>query len=156
MAIEDLAQLIGKVGEPTILEVEKGAIKRYASAVDDPNPLYSDDEYARNSHFGSIIAPQGFFGWPIKPGPALNPLMLELFDAIAKEGFSRGLDGGVEYEFFYPVRAGDVLVSYSKIADITVRDGKAGKMIMATTEVSYLNQNGVLVTKARHTSIRRQ
>ena len=44
------------------MEVEKGAIKKYADAVDDHNPLYWDDEYAKNSRYGSIIAPPGFFG----------------------------------------------------------------------------------------------
>ena len=64
MAIEDLQkELVGRMAEPVVQIVERGAIARFAEAVDDPNPLYSDLEYAQNSRYGSIIAPPGFFGW---------------------------------------------------------------------------------------------
>jgi len=153
VAVEDLAKLVGMTEEPVVMEVEKGAIKRFASAVDDPNPLYVDEEYARNSRFGAVIAPPGFFGWPAKPGPMFGKLQEELLGAMAKEGFTRLLDGGIDYEFFLPVRAGDTLVSYRKVANITVREGKAGKMVLGITETSYLNQHGDLVARARQTLI---
>jgi len=48
MISEEVTNLIGKVGDIMIMEVERGAIKRYADAVDDRNPVYWDEEYARN------------------------------------------------------------------------------------------------------------
>ncbi|MFC2034429.1 MaoC family dehydratase N-terminal domain-containing protein [Chloroflexota bacterium] len=64
---EEIAGLIGRQDDPVILEVERGAVRRYAQATEDPNPLYYDLEYARNSKYGGIISPPGFFGWPVKP-----------------------------------------------------------------------------------------
>ena len=90
MLPQELTQLIGKTGEPVILEVEKGAIKRFADAVGDRNPLYWDEEHARNSRYGSIVAPPGFFGWPTKwrsTMPFLPELRQELVDTITSAGY---------------------------------------------------------------------
>ena len=77
MIPEEIKKLIGTSGHPTLYEVEKGAIRRFADAVDDPNPLYHDEEYARKSKYGSMIAPPGFFGWPLKPARS-SPLAVDI------------------------------------------------------------------------------
>ncbi|TET38047.1 MAG: MaoC family dehydratase, partial [Dehalococcoidia bacterium] len=60
MAITDeLKALIGTTTEPVIMEVERGAIRRYADAIDDPNPLFRDVEHARSSRYGEMICPPG-------------------------------------------------------------------------------------------------
>lgn len=145
---DELKAMIGTmISEPGILEVEKGAIRRYADAIDDPSPLYRDVEYAKNSRYGELICPPGFFGWPIKEGGAMKSL--ETFGGpLARAGFPRILDGGIEYEFFVPIRAGDTLTSYGKVADITERAGKTGNMLIVTQETTYINQNGDIVAKA--------
>lgn len=158
MLPERLQKLIGKAGEPMIMEIEKGAIKKYADAVGELNPLYWDEEYARNSRYGSLIAPPGFFGWPVKwqgAMPFFPQIRAELVDALTAAGFGRLLDGGIEYEFFYPVRPGDILVSIMKIAEIYERESKGGTLVFSVTETSYTNQNGALVAIARQTLISR-
>jgi len=159
MLPQELLQLIGKTGEPVILEVEKGAIKRFADAVGDRNPLYWDEEHARNSRYGSIVAPPGFFGWPTKwksTMPFLPELRQELVDTITSAGYGRVLDGGMEFDFIQPIRAGDKLASVFKVIDITEREGKGGsKMIFSTAETTYLNQYGDAVAKMRQTLIHR-
>jgi acyl dehydratase len=145
---DELKAMIGTmISEPGILEVERGAIRRYADAIDDPGLLYRDVEYAKNSRYGELICPPGFFGWPIKEGGAMKSL--ETFGGpLARAGFPRILDGGIEYEFFVPIRAGDTLTSYGKVADITERAGKTGNMLIVTQETTYINQNGDIVAKA--------
>ena len=160
MLPEEVTRLIGKRGGVRILEVEKGAIKKFADAVDDQNPLYWDEEYARNSRYGSIIAPPGFFGWPTRwPKDSTfvfhTDITAEVRDAVSEAGYSRGLDGGTEYEFFIPIRAGDTLATSTMIKDIVEREGKTGKMVFVFTETTYINQNGDLVAMATSTSINR-
>lgn len=123
MIPEEIAKFIGRADAPMILEVEKGAIKKYADAADDRNPLYWDDEYAHNSRYGSIIAPLAFFGWPVQwtgAGPFYRPnSVVDLaLEVIVKAGYPRRLNGGEEYEFMLPIRAGDILIASSGIADI--------------------------------------
>ena len=160
MLPEEVTKLIGKTGEVSILEVEKGAIARFADAVGDPNPLYWDEEYARKSRYGSIIAVPGFFGWATKAATreaASSETRENLRAALAKAGYTNpaNIDAGVEYEFFSPVRAGDTLASLSTIKDIIEREGRTGKMAFIITEVTYTNQRGELVAKSRRTLIQR-
>ena len=164
MLPEEVTKFIGKTIGTSIFEVEREAIRRFADAVDDPNPLYWDEDYAKNSRYGSIIAPPGFIsapwfsGRPTKWGSrdTIDPrATAELQAALAKAGYGRGLDGGMEYEFFCPVRAGDTITSSSIIKDVVEREGRTGKIVFTITETTYTNQNGDLVAKARPTHINR-
>ena len=159
MLPEEVAKFIDKAGDVTILEVEKGAVRRFADAVDDPNPLYGDEEYAKNSKYGSIIAPPGFFGWPSKwkGGSSSSPVTGDLRPALARAGYNAGslIDAGTEYTFFCPIRVGDTLAALPRVVVITEREGKLGKMAFVITETTYTNQNGDLVAKARGTLIYR-
>ena len=157
MAIpEKLVELIGKpIGEPQIWEVERGAIRRFAEAVDNPNPLYHDVEYARNSKYGEMIAPFGFYGWPVKGG--LMEMMGLVIGPMLNAGYPVILDAGVEFESFVPIRAGDTLVSYSRITDIVEKTTKSGKaMLISTIEMNFLNQNSDKALTARSSIICRE
>jgi acyl dehydratase len=164
MLPEEITKFIGKPSSTSIFEVEKEVIRRFADAVDDSNPLYWDEDYAKKSKYGSIIAPPGFISspwfsgrptkWP-KRGDTTVEDTGELADALAKAGLGRVLDGGMEYEFFAPVRAGDTLTASSVIQDIVERTGQTGRMAFLFTETTYTNQDGETVAKARSTSIHR-
>ena len=158
MLPESVTKFIGQSGKIRIMEVERGAIKKFADAIDDRNPLYWDEEYARDSRYGSIIAMPGFFGWVTTwtgAMPGLDKFREGARAALSDAGYGRSLDGGMEYEFFYPVRVGDTLASLEMITDIVERQGKTGKMVFMFTETAYTNQNGELVAKARQTNIHR-
>ena len=154
MVPDSLKQYIGKVDPPHLREVEKGAIRRYADAVGDDNPLYCDEEYARKSRYGCIIAPPGFFGWAKKTISSSEGLV-GLIGAMIEAGYAGILDGGMAYDFYLPVRVGDTLVVSPKVADITLKEGKT-KMMILRFEASYTNQNGDLVAKSYQTLIGRQ
>jgi acyl dehydratase len=166
MLTEEMAEFIGKSIGTVACEVEKGSIKRFADAVEETNLLYWDEEYAGKSRYGSIIAPPGFFGWPVnlprgmtfqRPTDISDPpeVTENMRVALAKAGFGRVVDGGIEYEFFQPVRAGDVLSAKSMIKDIIEREGKTGKMAFMIIETAYHNQNNELAAMARATAIYR-
>jgi acyl dehydratase len=154
MIPDSLKQYIGKVDPPHLREVEKGAIRRYADAVGDDNPLYNDEEHARKSRYGCIIAPPGFFGWAKKTISSSEGLV-GLIGAMIEAGYAGILDGGMAYDFYLPVRVGDTLVVSPKVADITLKEGKT-KMMILRFEASYTNQNGDLVAKSYQTLIGRQ
>ncbi len=166
MLAEEMAPFIGKNVGTIACEVEKGSIKRFADAVEETNPLYWDEEYARKSRYGSIIAPPGFFGWPVKlpPGQTFQrptdiadppEAMDEMRAVLARAGYFNVLDGGIEYEFFLPVRAGDALTAKSIIKEVREREGKSGKMAFVIIETSYTNKKNELVAVQRSTAIYR-
>ena len=147
---DDLKRLIGMCSEPVIYKVEEGAIKRYAEAMLDPNPLYNDSGYANNSKYGGLICPPGFMGWPVKG----KEVSSQMSAALAKAGVPpRFLAGGEEFEFYLPIRAGDTLVATGKIHSMVERETSRGPMLFTTLEEVYLNMDGDVAVIARHTVI---
>jgi acyl dehydratase len=158
MLPEEISRFAGKVISTSALEVERGAIRRFADAVGDSNPLYWDEEYARKSKYGSIIAPPGFFGWPVMGGNQsliFSLLEGELGQALLEVGYNTtsAIDGGTSYEFFQPIRAGDTLTASLAIRDIAERRSQSGRALFIIFETTYTNQNGALVAKERGTFI---
>ena len=126
------------------LAVEKGAIKSFAEAIGDPNPLWNDEAKARKSRYGSIIAPPTF----------LRSLRAEHPEQLRDLPFNRLLDGGSEWEYFQPVRPGDRITAVTLIVDVFDRAGRSGQMLFIITETKYTNQFGELVATQKSTSIK--
>lgn len=150
---DELKKLIGMSTDPVIFKVEEGSIQRYAQAIGDPNPIFNDVGYAKKSKNGRVICPPGFLGWPINP-TAYDPLKLPA-SLIAAGAPLMVLDGGIEYEFYEPVGAGDILTFTAKIADMQEKETKSGKMLITTMEMTYINQNGDIAVKSRASMINR-
>ena len=142
---EDMRQLaIGQESEPRTLEVEKGAIIKFAEAIGDDNPLYNNEAVARGTRYGGLIAPPTFLRSAVAARPDLP------FDVP----FDRVLDGGSDWEYFEPVRPGDIITAVSRIEDINERNGSIGLMLIQTIVIAYTNQFGQVVATQTNTSIR--
>lgn len=152
MIPEEMKQCIGMIDPPAVYEVEKGAVRRYADAVGDNNPLYRDEAYASRSRYGGIIAPPGFFGWSVGEVP-MGGAIGKAITAAMSAGYFRILDAGKSYEFFLPVRPGDTLVGSPQIQDITEKEGKSGPMYIISFTTTFRNQNGAVVSNATQSFI---
>lgn len=154
---EEMRSQIGVESAPRSFVVEAGNIRHFAVAIDDPNPIYSDEAYARKTPYGGIIAPPTFFrasGYAL-PGPGARraaPQPQQAQGGGAPAG-GTGLDGGSEWEFYEPVRPGDVITVVSKLVDLQQREGRAGAMIIRRSETAYTNQHGQLVAKQFSTGV---
>ena len=137
-------QAIGRESDPVATDVEKGAIVKFARAIQDDNPLFNDEVAARNSRFGGLIAPPTFLRSVGTQRPEL-PFELPL---------TRLLDGGSDWEYFHPVRPGDRITSVAKITDVSERTGRLGAMVFMTVVVTYRNQLDQVVATQTGTSIR--
>ncbi len=151
---DEMRALIGKEGEPTILEVEKTGCRMFARAVGHTDLIFYDEDYAKSKGYRSIVAPPGFFGTPIyRPGGGRGG------DAeMGGRGFSvpykRVLNGGTEYEYFDTVCAGDVLEARTKITGFQERVGSIGPMLITTRETTYTRRSdGKVVGKMYGTVI---
>ena len=138
--IEGLRDKIGVEREVGVYEIEKGMIRKFALAVGDPNPLWQDEEYARESRYGGIVAPPTFI-------PTLG------FERIEQELTSLSssiLHGSTELECYQPVRPGDKITVTHRLANIRELQGKGtSKTAFMTFEITYKNQKQELVAKCR-------
>ncbi len=136
-------QAIGIESEPATMEVEKGAILRFAEAIGDPNPQWNDEAAARKAWYGGITAPPTFLR-------SMRGVSVQLpFDL----SFSRRLDAGSDWEYFEPVRPGDRITAVARIADLTERNGRLGLMVFMTTVTTYRNQFDEVVATQTNTLI---
>ncbi|MDD5288487.1 MAG: MaoC family dehydratase N-terminal domain-containing protein [Dehalococcoidales bacterium] len=149
MLTDEMKKLIGVESEPSVFEIEKEPIRRWADAIGDANLLYHDEAYAKKCGYRSIIAPPGFmanYAFPVKHGAGVK--LPPVGDKV------RGLNGGNEFEFLKPIQAGDTITETSKVINMYEREGKLGIMLFIIVEDTFKNQKGETVAKARHTGIR--
>ena len=144
---DEMRAAVGVESEPSVYEIEKEPIRRWAESIGDPNPLYRDEEYAKKKGYKSIVAPPAFiaqYAFPTKVGGS---------KATFRSPFTRNLNGGNEYEVFKPIVAGDTITATRKIADMRERAGRMGTMLIIIQESTFKNQDGEIVAKARSTGI---
>ena len=131
---------VGRTTPPTLNEVEKGAIRRFAESLGDYNPSYFDAEYARASGFDGIVAPPSF---PLSFNSSVD--MRELLGVPSKHLLLA--EWNAEYE--RPIVAGDRLLVTSRVIDVGERPSAAGRVEIATVDDEARDQNGVLVVRIR-------
>ena len=139
----EMRAAINVESEPNVNEVEKGAIIKFARAIGDSNPLFTDEEAARNSRYGGLIAPPTFLR-SLSPGP---------LKAQVESPYSARLDGGSEWQYFEPVRAGDQITVTTYVSDMFEREGRLGNMLFIVRETKYVNQFDRTVALQRSTGI---
>ena len=140
---QQMRDAVGVFSQPIEHDIEKGAIRRFAEVIGDPNPLYCDEERARKSRYGGIIAPPTFLR-------TLETDPLNVDFGVPYEGV---FDGGSEWKYHEPVRLGDRITVTSRIVDLRERTGRVGPMLFVISESTYVNQFGAKVALQRNTLI---
>jgi hypothetical protein len=132
---QELEGLLNVEFGPEVYEIEKGMVRKFAEAIDDPNPLWQE------------ITP------PTLPA-ALVPTGLLHSLMTAKCPLNRILNGASELEYFHPIKVGDVIYVTGRLEKLRKMEGKEGKTLFMIMEVTYKNQGGEVVAKGRNTYIR--
>ena len=121
------------------MTADKAAMKKYAKNFDPWNPLYNDEEYAKKTKYGSIIAVPFF-----KEAGAMFPSMGNL---KGLGNFGPANDGG-DIEFFLPIHPGDTFTMKSgkqSFEDITPKEGSTSRVFRLIGSGSLVNQKGETV-----------
>ena len=140
---QEMLDAIGVESEPITHEVEGGAIVRFAQAIGDLNPVFNDEEAARKTRYGGLIAPPTF----------LDSLLSAPAGAEFPNPYPASLEGGSEWRDFEPVRPGDRITVNAKISDIFARKGRLGDMLLVVREFRYVNQFDQVAALRRRTAI---
>lgn len=135
---------IGRASPPTLNEVEKGAIRKFAEAIGDYNPIYYDEEYARASGYPTIVAPPTF--------PASFHSAADLRELLGVSIKSL-LHAEQSFEYDRPIFAGDRIFVATRVAEVMERTGPAGKMDVAVIEDEGRDEEGNVVFRARRTLV---
>ena len=150
--------------------VEAGHILMFARSIGDPNPVYEDEEHARGTEAGAIIAPPTFVqaSAQFDPDYFLRPKPGQPWFGSGKEptgvtreagsgggGGGGGLHAEQHYEYHRPLRAGDVLTATTTPGTTWEKEGRrAGKLVFSESVTEYRDQDGELVVTARGIGVR--
>lgn len=151
--------------------VEASHILMFSRAIGDENPIYYDEEYARSTESGEIIAPPTFVqasaqfdpDYHLRPkigqpwmGSGKNPTGI---DRTSGEGDGERRSGGglhaeQHYEYHRHLKVGDVLTATTMPGKTWEKQGRrAGKLIFTESTTEYRDQNGNLVITARSVGV---
>lgn len=153
---DDLKSWIGRESTYTAPEaLGRAAIRYFALALDDDNPIYRDEAFAKSTVHEGIIAP-----------PTLvcetNQFISQELDENGYIGHDwklplsdgRFIRGGNDYEFIQPVRPDDCVTVKWRIMDIYERESeKQGMLVFVVSEARYYNQDKELLAINRETNI---
>lgn len=116
---------------PVLIEKEK--LMAFAREYD-PIPLHMDEEYAKTTPFGGLIA------------PGVMSFMSVWAKYLEVDFFGKELLAGksIRVEWLKPVYPGDTLTGTATLTNLVRRNAKNG---LAEISLDIYNQNGELVTK---------
>lgn len=152
--------MIGKETGGSKGVVYKKEFQRWAAAVNDLNPLYFDEEFARAQGYKDVVMPPLFLSQVMQGVTRLGGLRPDGIPGGTRQGdiplrAERRMAGGEETEYFEPIYPGDVISSASKLANIEEKEGRSGPFVLVTRETVYTNQDGVVVARGRSSMIAR-
>jgi len=153
---EDVLAMIG-VEKIRHYVVTKRDIKRFAQSIGETNPIYFDENYAKSTKYGVVLAP---------------PLFCQIFtfedvppDQLPNDGSPTEIDvpipaqrtvgGASSYEIFQRVKVGDQITAKSMLTDVFTKQGKSGKLYFVVVETEFSDQEKKLVAKETATYIKR-
>jgi acyl dehydratase len=112
-------------------QATRDTIMHYVDGIGDINPLYRDEEYAKKTKYGRLIAPPTFL-YSVCSGIHVPEL----------KGGVHGWDGGSEWEWFRPIYEGDEIDWRSVYpSDAEIKQSKmAGKALIVYSENELVNQ----------------
>ncbi|MEP7329794.1 MAG: MaoC family dehydratase N-terminal domain-containing protein [Betaproteobacteria bacterium] len=138
--------LIGSITQPFHVDVERGAIRKFADAIGDPSLLYRDADYARAMGYDGIIAPPTF---PTCFRPAVEPPWFEHLDR------RRVVAGQVSFDYQRPIVAGMRLACTLKFVGVDDKAGSKGRMELLHQAMEGRDDTGELVFVAGRTTVYR-
>jgi len=138
--------LIGSSAASFTVEVEKGAIRRFAEAVGDPAQIYFDEAFARSLGYAGIVAPPTF---PTTFRPPSKPAWIRGLD----EG--RFLAGEQGFRYWRPIVAGDRLECALRLTDVQDKRSSKGSMELMIQDLVITTTAGDMVCVNRRVVIYR-
>ena len=154
--------------------VDAEYLRRFTQAVMDPDPMYWDEEYARDSRYGEITTPPimvSYMASRIRPDQE-DPITRAFEENPESDGIGsverpgelppvptslvRVLNAGNELEIYKYPSIGDKVYFQNRYSDIRERVGRDGKpFLIITRETRYWNQKNEVLCITRASTIRR-
>ncbi len=138
--------LIGSFATPFDVEVERGAIRKFADAIGDPDRRYREVAHARSLGHADIIAP------PTYPTCFRPPTEPPWFEALDRR---RVVAGQVAFDYVAVIVAGMVLTCRLEFAGVDDKQGTKGRMELLHQRLHGADMDGRPIFVMSRTTIYR-
>jgi acyl dehydratase len=116
----------------------KDNIRKFADGIGDPNQLWRDEAYAKDTRYKRIVAPPS---WPYSVFPTW---VLQGLPGV------HAYHSGNDWEFYKPVLMNDMITPQSVFTGFDEKMSKfSGRVVWEYQDALYYNQRGELVAKAK-------
>ena len=132
---------IGRESKAALNEVEKGAIRRFAEALGETNPIYFEESAARAAGYRSIVAPPTF--------PTSLRAGSDLREGLLLSPGKHLLQAEQSFEYARPIVAGDKLTVRSKVVEMSQRNTPSGLTDVVVIEDEGRDDANELVFRSR-------
>lgn len=156
---EVVARLRAQVGTERVYEAPDplgaAAIRYFAIAVGDLNPLYLDASFARGHGHDDVIAPPTLICETNQfvPGARADDGYLSQMVDLPTPGM-RQIRGGNEYEFLRPVKPTDRVTITWRVESLEEKTSSSGTtMFIGRSVATYTNQDGEVLARNTETLI---
>lgn len=141
--------LIGHALKPASIRIEEGAVRFYAQAIGETDPICRDLDAARAAGHPSLRVPPTFLS-------CLQGMVSSTRDVLTLVGFdiARILHAEQGYTYHHPVFAGDTLTFERSIVDLYEKKGGALQFVVMASKVT--DQRGRHVADMRASIVQRQ
>ena len=167
-------ELRSYIGLKTLLQrcpdpVEPGAVRRYAQAIMDLDPIYGGQSPEGAARFGGPVAPPLFPLLMLRAGFDAPDVLAARADdpdfdgAVASSTYGLPplpmadaiVNGAVEVELFRYANHGESVYVEAEYADITEKETSKGWMVFVTYDCRFRDAGGGLIARLKRVQIRR-
>ncbi|MCY0876544.1 MAG: MaoC family dehydratase N-terminal domain-containing protein [Firmicutes bacterium] len=135
-------RILNQWSTPVKNVVEQGAVRKFADAIGDLNPLYRDEGAAKASRYGRLIAPPTF------------SMTFDYGEIVGADVTEAGLIHGEQtFTFVRPLYVGETVWCSARLTDVYTRGGSLGKMTFYLYERRCADANDETILTERMTVI---
>ena len=151
--------IVGTSTPPRTGTVSAYDIRKFAAAIDDPNPLYIDAEAARAAGYADVIAPPLFNATVLRPVPFRSGLLGDgQYDNAAPPGLGhlQTMLAGQRWEILRPSVAGEAIQEVFTTKSVVEREGRTGPIVFVEKEAVVSTRDGEVIERYGSTLILRE
>lgn len=127
--------------------ITREMILEFSASTGEVNPLSTNEEKAKASAHGGLIAPPTFCNL-FMTGIRRPDIRLEFGDT--------GLLARQTIENLAPIRPGDTLDATITLKEVYTKRGRSGKMVFSVWEINFTNQEDKVVTRVCESFVRKK
>jgi len=132
---EDVLAWIGRQEEPRVEVVNRRDIRKYSIATRQRKTKYLAGDEAPPLYHVALF-------WEVVPLDELTPDGVTVDKLLPRFPLERAMAGGLEIDYYRPIRAGDVLVGQRTLKAIYEKAGRSGPLIFYEVELAVRLESG--------------